>query len=200
MMTRAPTAEQVLASISWCKRSWWIYKMRHSPTPTCKLKKNAYKKEKQNSSLSKVRKISLSLVLESNKFLSVKLDMYILLLLKFNNNDSVLKQYWDTLHRKGRCGSSVGRARDSWWGGPGLDFRLVRPLPTVWVGVSILWPTETEVMVSPLCLMCGSTYNCQTLRLGARPQYSLVVGKDVKKPTNQTNKQTNTNLYRKWTI
>ena len=67
--------------------------MRHSPTPTCKLKKNAYKKEKENCSLSKVRKISLSLVLESNKFLSVKLDMYILLLLKFNNNDSVLKQY-----------------------------------------------------------------------------------------------------------
>ena len=25
------------------------------------------------------------------------------------------------------------------------------------VGVSIMWPAETEVMVSPLCLMCGST-------------------------------------------
>ena len=35
--------------------------------------------------------------------------------------------------------------------------------------------------------MCGSTLNCQTLCLGARPRYSLVVGEDVKKPTNQTN-------------
>ena len=40
-------------------------------------------------------------------------------------------------------------------------------------------------MVSQLCLMCGSTLNCQTLCLGARPWYSLVVDKDVKKPTNQ---------------
>ena len=41
-------------------------------------------------------------------------------------------------------------------------------------------------MVSQLCLMCGHTYNCQTLCLGARPRYSLVVEEDVKKPTNQT--------------
>ena len=40
-------------------------------------------------------------------------------------------------------------------------------------------------MVSQLCLMCGSTLNCQTLCLGARPRYSLVVEEDVKKPTNQ---------------
>ena len=40
-------------------------------------------------------------------------------------------------------------------------------------------------MVSKLCLMCGSTLNCQTLCLGARPRYSLVVDEDVKKPTNQ---------------
>ena len=57
----------------------------------------------------------------------------------------------------GGRGSSVDRARDSWSGGPGLDPRCGRPLPTGWVGVSILWPTETEVMVSQLCLMCGST-------------------------------------------
>ena len=40
-------------------------------------------------------------------------------------------------------------------------------------------------MVSQLCLMCGSTLNCQTLCLGARPLYNLVVDQDVKKPTNQ---------------
>ena len=50
---------------------------------------------------------------------------------------------------------SVGGACDSWWGGPGLDSRCGRPLPTGWVGVSIMWPAETEVMVSRLCLMCG---------------------------------------------
>ena len=43
-------------------------------------------------------------------------------------------------------------------------------------------------MVSQLCLMCGSTLNCQTLCLGARPRYSLVVDEDVKKPTNQPTK------------
>ena len=32
-----------------------------------------------------------------------------------------------------------------------------RPLPTGWVGVSIMGPAETEVMVSPLGLVCGST-------------------------------------------
>ena len=40
-------------------------------------------------------------------------------------------------------------------------------------------------LVSQLCLMCGSTLNCQTLCLAARPRYSLVVDEDVKKPTNQ---------------
>ena len=43
-------------------------------------------------------------------------------------------------------------------------------------------------MVSQLCLMCGSTLNCQTLCPGARPRYSLVVDEDVKKPTNQPTK------------
>ena len=57
----------------------------------------------------------------------------------------------------GGRGSSVGRARDSWWGGPGFDSRCGRSLPTGWVGVSIMWPAETEVMVSQLCLMCGNT-------------------------------------------
>ena len=57
----------------------------------------------------------------------------------------------------GGRGSSVGRAPDSWWGGPGFDCRCGRPLPTGWVGVSIMWPAETEAMVFQLCLMCGST-------------------------------------------
>ena len=61
------------------------------------------------------------------------------------------------LTMRGGRGSSVGRARDSWLGGPGFDPRCGRPLPTGWVGVSIMWPAETEVMVSQLCLMCGST-------------------------------------------
>ena len=56
----------------------------------------------------------------------------------------------------GGRGSSVGRARDSWWGGPEFDSCCGRPLPTGWVGVSIMWPAETEVMVSQLYLMCGS--------------------------------------------
>ena len=53
-------------------------------------------------------------------------------------------------------------------------------------------PAETEVMVSQLCLMCGSTLNCQTLCLGARPRYNLVVDEDVKKPTNQPTSRQNT--------
>ena len=31
------------------------------------------------------------------------------------------------------------------------------PFPTGWVGVSIMWPAKTGVMVSPLCLVFGST-------------------------------------------
>ena len=65
--------------------------------------------------------------------------------------------------QRGRI-SSVGRARDS--GGPWFDPRCSRPLPTGWVGVSIMWPAETEVMCSPLCLAYGSTYNFQTSVLG----------------------------------
>ena len=43
-------------------------------------------------------------------------------------------------------------------------------------------------MVSQLCLICGSTYNCQKFCLGARPRYNLVVDEDIKKPTKQTDK------------
>ena len=38
----------------------------------------------------------------------------------------------------GGGGSSVGKARDSWSGGPRFDPRCSRPLPTGWVGVSIM--------------------------------------------------------------
>ena len=60
-------------------------------------------------------------------------------------------------------------------------------LPTGWVGVSVMRPAETEVMVSPLCLVSGITLNCQTLCLGTRSRHSLNVDEDVKKPTYQTN-------------
>ena len=58
--------------------------------------------------------------------------------------------------------------------GSGFDPHCGRPLPTAWVDVSIMGPAETEVMVSPLCLVS----------LGTRPRYSLVVDEDVKKQTN----------------
>ena len=38
----------------------------------------------------------------------------------------------------GGGGSSVGRASDFWSGRPGFDPRCGRPLPTGWVGVSIM--------------------------------------------------------------
>ena len=66
----------------------------------------------------------------------------------------------------GGGGSSVGRARNSWWGGPGFDPCCGCPLPNGWVGVSIISPAETEVMVSPLCLVCDNMLRCQTSVLG----------------------------------
>ena len=42
--------------------------------------------------------------------------------------------------------------------------------------------------------MCGSTLYCQTLCLGARPRYNLVVDEDVKKASKQTNKQARINF------
>ena len=54
------------------------------------------------------------------------------------------------------------------------------------VGVSIMWPTETEVMISPLCLVCGSTYNCHTSVLGPVRDITLLLTRTV---SNQRNKQ-----------
>ena len=84
-------------------------------------------------------------------------------------------------------GSSVGRVRDFWWGSSGFVPRCGSPLPTGCVGVSIklMWPAKTEVIVSPLCFVCGGTWTCQTSVLGLVRLYSLVVDEDVKKPTNQ---------------
>ena len=41
-------------------------------------------------------------------------------------------------------GSSIGRARDSRSGSPRFDSNCGRPLPTGWVGVSIMLPSETS--------------------------------------------------------
>ena len=86
--------------------------------------------------------------------------------------------------------SSVGRARDSWWGDLGFDSRSGRPLPRLLVGsVSVYCDRLRQKSWCSLSL-CGSTLNCQTLCLGARPRYNLVVDEDVKKPTKQTNNPT----------
>ena len=49
-------------------------------------------------------------------------------------------------------GSSVSRVRDFWSGDRGFDPGFGRPIPTGWVGISIMRQTGTEVMVSPLYL------------------------------------------------
>ena len=73
------------------------------------------------------------------------------------------KYCWDLFLAPGVCvcvgggGISYSRARDSRWGVLGFDSRCGRPLPPGWVGVSIMCPAEAEVIISPLCLVCGST-------------------------------------------
>ena len=52
---------------------------------------------------------------------------------------------------------SFGRARES--RSESREFApRGRPLPTGWVGVSIMRPAETEVMVFPLCLCVAARY------------------------------------------
>ena len=48
--------------------------------------------------------------------------------------------------------NSISRELDCWSGGPGFDIQCGCPLPTGWVGVSIMWLAGTEVMVSLRCL------------------------------------------------
>ena len=47
-------------------------------------------------------------------------------------------------------------------------------------------PAETEVMVSPLCLLCVAEVKLSDVSLETRPRYSLVADEDVEKPTNQS--------------
>ena len=82
----------------------------------------------------------------------------------------------------GGGGGSVGRARDSLWGGPWFDPRCDRPLPAGWVGVSKMWPTETKVMVFPLCLVCGSTMS--DVSLGTLRDIALLLTTTLRNQTN----------------
>ena len=94
----------------------------------------------------------------------------------------------------GGCGSSVGRERDSWWGRPGSNVCCGSPLPTSWVGVSIMWPAETEVIVSPLSHV-SQHVKLSDVSLGTRPQYSLAADKDVNKSNKQNKSYTNNYYY-----
>ena len=50
-----------------------------------------------------------------------------------------------------------------------------------WVGVRIMRPAETKVMVSPL-ILCVQYVKLSGVSLGTRPRESLVAVEDVKKP------------------
>ena len=71
---------------------------------------------------------------------------------------------WLSVSIDGGRGSSVGRARDSWWGGPGFNPRSARPLSNGWVGVSIMCPAETEVMVPSRSVSCVAARKIVTVR------------------------------------
>ena len=93
--------------------------------------------------------------------------------------------------KNGGRGSSVGRAHDSCWGGPGFNVCCGITFPTGWVGHSIMWPAETEVMVPPPPSPALSRV-WQHIKLSdashiTLPGYSLVVDEDVKKRNKQTN-------------
>ena len=77
----------------------------------------------------------------------------------------------------GRCDSSASRARDSCSEGHGLNLHSRRPLCAGWVGVSIMRPAESEVMVSPLFLFVAAH---KIVRYQSCD--SLVAREDVKKP------------------
>ena len=93
------------------------------------------------------------------------------------SNLFVASFYYLSISFSGR-GSSVGRARDSWWGGRGFDLRCGCPLLTSdWVEVSIMWPAEKEILPA---LWQHITFSDASLR--NRLRYSLDVDEDVKKP------------------
>ena len=85
---------------------------------------------------------------------------------------------------RGRSGS-VGRACNSLKGGPGFDSRCGHPLLGRYQYNVTSWDRSHGLLSLS---RVWRHVNCQTLCLRARPRYSLVVGKDVKKPNKQTNK------------
>ena len=87
----------------------------------------------------------------------------------------------------GGGGGSVRRARDSWWGGPGFDPFCGCPLPTDWVGVSIMWPGWDRSQGLPALSSVWQHVKLSDVSLGTRLRYSLVVDEDVKKPNKPTN-------------
>ena len=73
-----------------------------------------------------------------------------------------------------------------------LFLEMANPSP------GILWPVETEVMVSPL-YPCVAAGKIGSVSLETHLQDNLVADKDVKKPTKQTNFSTCDVLYQqKW--
>ena len=99
------------------------------------------------------------------------------------------KLYWPLRHGVGGgggTGSSVGRALDSCWGGPGVRFLLWPPAP-YWLGqynvigwdrshgLPALFRAWQHVKFSDVCHL-------------TRPRYSLVVDEVVKKQTKQKTK------------
>ena len=90
----------------------------------------------------------------------------------------------------GGRGSSVGRARDSWWGGTGFDARCGRPLPTGWSGVIIMWPARQKSWSKlPALSRVWHYVKLSDVSLGIRPRYTrytLVAVEDVKKPNELT--------------
>ena len=85
----------------------------------------------------------------------------------------------------GGHGSSVSRACGFWSEGRGFDPCSWRRLPTGWVSVSIMWPAETEVMVSWFCSVWYQI-KLSDIDLGTCTQYSPVADVDVKKRSKQS--------------
>ena len=72
-----------------------------------------------------------------------------------------------------------------------VRFLLWLPAPN-WLGrcqYNVTGRDRTEKSWSSSSVSCvAARKNCQTLCLGARPRYNLVIDEDVKKPNKQTNK------------
>ena len=96
----------------------------------------------------------------------------------------------------GGCDNAVGRARDSWWGGPGFDSRCGHKLPPGWVFGSNMLPGWDRGHGLPAPSRVWRHVKLSAVSLGTRPRYSLVLEENVMKPTNQPNKESGTaNVY-----